>query len=246
MLKVVPISYKMNAFRKRPFHFHSLGFTRNPFGALNDDEWLSIAILTPRLQKALQTATHVQIIGPKGCGKSTALRWLTAHLQQENELSVVYEYLPEGSKRFNSKFDRLDVFLLDEAQRLNRRERRRWLKGVRNGRLRTIFSSHVNLTGLFERFKMQLTTINLESQISLEHYANILNKRLGAFALDSQPKIWFSDDAVLFLYNTFQLDLREMEYFLYEVWQGLEDVGEVTAVFLQSQYKQYQAQKITS
>ena len=236
----------MKAFRKRPFHFHTLGFSRNPFGALNDDEWPSIAILTPELQKALQTACHVQIIGPKGCGKSTALRWLTAHLQQENEFSVVYEYLPEGSKRFMSKFDGLGLFLLDEAQRLNRRERRRWLMGVKNGRFRTIFSTHANLSSLFARHKMPLTTIDLVSQISQKHYVNILSKRLVAFALDSQPKIWFSDDAVLFLYNTFQLNLREMEYFLYEVWQGLETVGEITAVSLQAHYEQYQIQQSTS
>jgi hypothetical protein len=90
--------------------------------------------------------------------------------------------------------------------------------------------------------KLPLKTINLESQITPKLYTDILQQRLVAFALDGQPRITFSDEAISFLYNTFQLDLREMEYFLYEVWQKLEAVGEITAVSLQSQYEQYQTQ----
>lgn len=230
----------MSRQRKRPFHFHSLGFQRNPFGALSDEEWVATAILTPAVQKWLVSDAHIQLIGPKGSGKSTTLRWLTAHLQNQNpQANVVYEYLPEGVSRFVTQLIDLDVFLLDEAQRLNGWQRRRWVRGVKNGRFRTLFSSHEDLTALFVRKKLPLKTINLDQQISLDLYKQMLQRRLMVLAIDGNPQVTFSAEAISFLYDTFQLDLREMEYFLYEVWQDLEEVGAITAVSLQNQYRFY-------
>ncbi len=227
--------------QKRPFHFHALGFQRNPFGALSNEEWVAVAILTPTVQEQLETGEHVQLIGPKGSGKSTTLRRLTAHLQNQiPDAKIAYEYLPEGMSRFETTLNRLDVFLLDEAQRLNWWERNRWLRGVKNGRLRTIFSSHEELAPLFRRKKLPLKTVELDTEITPRLYQEILWRRLSTFAIDNQPQVTFADDAIAFLYGTFKLDLREAEYFLYEVWQRLEGVGEITAVSLQKHYQQYQ------
>lgn len=224
---------------KRPFHFHTLGFRRNPFGALSDEEWATVAILPPAIQAQLDKASaHVQLLGPKGCGKTTTMRRIRADLEAQH-LRVAYEYLPEGTTRFATPLTGLDAFLPDEAQRLNRWERRRWLKGVQNGRLRTIFSSHGDLSRLFARRRLPLTTIRIDAQISLAHYQAVLQRRLAYFALNVPPRITFAPEAVAFLYETFGADMREAEYFLYEVWQALEKVGAITAVFLQRQYRMY-------
>lgn len=200
-----------------------------------------MAILTPAVRKQIETNEHVQLIGSKGSGKSTTMRWLTHRLQNQNsEVMVVYEYLPEGVSRFKTKLSGLNVFLLDEAQRLNWWERERWVRGVKNGRLRTIFSSHEDLTPLFLRKKLPLKTVQLDSQITPKLYKDILQHRLSTFAIDEEPLVNFSDNAIAFLYDTFKLDLREAEYFLYEVWQGVEVVGEITAVSLQKHYQKYQ------
>lgn len=224
---------------KRPFHFHTLGFRRNPFGALRDEEWAAVAVLPPVIQAQLDKALHhVQLLGPKGCGKTTTMRRIRADLEAQL-LNVAYEYLPEGSSRFATQLTGLDAFFLDEAQRLNSWERRRWLKGVQNGRLRTIFSSHNDLSHLFARRRLPLTTINIDMQVSLAHYDAVLQQRLAYFALEVPPRITFAPAAVTFLYETFGADMREAEYFLYEVWQALEQAGVITAVFLQQQYRMY-------
>lgn len=217
---------------KRPFFFHTLGFQRNPFGALTDEEWAEIAILPPAVAAQVQQAAHLQLIGPKGCGKTSAMRGIRAHLQT-GQVNMAYEYLPEGTTKFNTMLPGLDLFLLDEAQRLTRWERRRWLRGVKNGRLRTIFSSHEDLSALFVRKKLPLTTIHLAPHVTPSHYAAILQRRLAFFAFDDPPRITFSNEATVFLVKTFGQDMRAAEYFLYEVWQGIEEVGEITAVYLQ-------------
>ncbi|KAA3662889.1 MAG: hypothetical protein DWQ04_12225, partial [Chloroflexi bacterium] len=103
-----------------------------------------------------------------------------------------------------------------------------------------IFSSHEDLTPLFLRKKLPLKTVQLDSQITPKLYKDILQHRLSTFAIDEEPLVNFSDNAIAFLYDTFKLDLREAEYFLYEVWQGVEVVGEITAVSLQKHYQKYQ------
>jgi len=222
---------------KRPFHFHTLGFRRNPFGALSNEEWAAVAILSPLIEAQLEGAgQHVQLIGPKGCGKTTTMRRIWSELTAQQRIAT-YEYLPDGRNRFGTKLPGLELFLLDEAQRLSMGERRRWVNGVKNGRLRTIFSSHNDLSYLFKRRQMPLTTIHIDTQINLKHYEAVLQRRVAFFALDETPRITFSLDAAAFLYETFGSDMREAEYFLYEVWQALEDVGEITAVFLQQQFK---------
>jgi hypothetical protein len=224
---------------KRPFHFHQIGFTRNPFGALAPEEWAAIAVLPPAVAAVLaDERSHMQLIGPMGCGKTTILQKLADHVRW-SEKQVRYEYLAEGETQFYSVVQELDLFVLDEAQRLNWGERTRWLQAVKDGRLRTFFSSHKSLAGWFRRYRLPLQTIAVHECITLPYYKAILDRRMAFFTIQNQSSATLSEDAVEWLHGNFGQDLREAEYFLYEVWQSLTDHEAVTAVTLAKKYEGY-------
>ncbi len=211
------------------FYFHKLGYRRNPFGALTADEWANVAVLPTAVAPLLQPFTgNWQLLGPMGSGKTTSLLGLQVHLAAQG-LRVTYEYLPEGQNCFVTGPDGWDVFLLDEAQRLKWRERRRLMQAVKNGRYRLIVSSHEDLTPLFARWRLPLTSVSLAATVSPAHYREVLNRRLAYFALPGMERVTLGETAVRFLFDTFGQNLRAAEYFLYEVWQRQETVTELSA-----------------
>lgn len=199
------------------FFHHRLGYRKNPFGALTAEEWTAVAFIPPAVQKILDEGfTHLQLLGRKGCGKTTTLLKLAAIGRAQGQ-SLVYEYLPEGQSHFVSQPTNGGVFVLDEAQRLRWRERRRWLGW--GTAVTFLFSSHTDLTPHFRRAHLPLTTVWLDAEISLAHYHTWLERRLAYFALPGKRRLELGDTAVAALYHRFGRDLREAEYFLYELFQ---------------------------
>ena len=223
---------------KRPFFFqHTLGFRRNPFGALNQAEWADVALFTPAVESCLASSIpHIQLLGPMGSGKTTTLLKLADHFSSMKN-NLAYEYLAHGERSYKTDAARLDMFLLDEAQRLSRRARRRLLGTIlahsQRG-LRLIFSSHADLTALFRRRGLPLLTVDLAGVLTPGLYGQMLARRLDYFALPHAAHTTLSADAVQWLYNQFYPNVRDGEYFLYEVWQRETAVREVTAVHLKN------------
>lgn len=213
--------------RSRYFPFHTFGLRRNPFGALTREEWAAVAVPPEPVAAALEAESgHVQILGEKGRGKTTALLWLTARLADRDERAT-YEYLPEGRHRFLTDPSGLACFLLDEAQRLSRRERRRLIRAAGEG-TRLIFSSHLDLAKGFARHGLPLATIRLEETITRQQFEAVLTRRLAYFALADDPGVSFTPGAVDVLWTAFGADLRALEACLYEVFQALDAPGPVT------------------
>jgi hypothetical protein len=221
---------------QRPFfHSRKIGYGRNPFGALTDEEWAAVAVLPPKAAQALESGfAHLQLLGPMGAGKSTALLAMQEVFKEAGR-QAVYEYLPLGKRRFDTETAVLDVFLLDEAQRLSWRQRRRLVDGAGNGRLQLVLSSHEDLTRLFAQKGLVLTSVDLAGEMTVGWVTAVLDTRLAYFALPDQPRAVLSDDAVHYLCHRFGDNLRQMEYFLYEVWQRLDTPELVTRQTLESQ-----------
>lgn len=224
--------------QKRPyFSHHRLGYRKNPFGALTAVEWTAVSFLPDEVAAALADGrTHIQLLGRDGCGKSSLLLGMAERLRQNGQ-TVVYEYIPEGQNWFEQGSPDFDVFLLDEAQRLNWRQRRRWLK--LGGKHRLIFSAHVDLQAHFQRRGWPLYVFDVATAVTPATYAAWMERRLTYFAIPQIPAATLSPDAVQFLYDTFGANIREAEYFMYEVWQGLAEVGEVTAEYLAERILSY-------
>jgi hypothetical protein len=250
---------------QRPFfHFPHIGYRRNPFGALTDEEWTAVAVLPPVIEHILVDGfEHLQILGPLGIGKSTTLLALQSWFVEQKESSrrlvlsnaevdaetqrnksapsaksadnpekITYEYLPEGQHHFVTETSGLDVFLLDEAQRLTRWQRRKLVKAAPHVQL--IISSHEDLTPLFAKKGLNLTSVDLTGEMDVAWITAVLHKRLSYFAIPNQPHATLTPAAITYLLETFGQNLRQMEYFLYEVWQQLEDAEPVDIAFLQN------------
>ncbi|MEJ2746356.1 MAG: hypothetical protein P8183_00315 [Anaerolineae bacterium] len=180
--------------------------------------------------------THLQFLGPMGSGKTTTLLQLADNLAQKG-FHVAYEYLALGERNYKTETTTLDILLLDEAQRLNWQSRRRLLASLSQGRqgsLRLILSSHKDLTGAFRRRGLPLQTVVVDEVLTAAFYGRILARRLAYFALPGRPHTTLSADAVQWLYETFYPNMRDAEYFLYEVWQRETAVREITAVHLKN------------
>jgi hypothetical protein len=213
------------------FPFHALGLQGNPFRALTDEEWGNLALLPSELL-ALDPAAPVQILGERGHGKTSLLMGLAAQGRQTGQ-KIVYEYLAAGQDRFTTPLAGLDVFLLDEAQRLNRRERGRLLaQMLAPGKApRLILSSHEDLAPLFARRRLNLATLRL-AEASVDHLRAVVERRLAFFALPGGPGVTLAPEAAAYLHEQFGGDLRAVEQLLYEACQQLSGPGEITAARL--------------
>ncbi|GAB4265153.1 MAG: hypothetical protein Kow0080_05040 [Candidatus Promineifilaceae bacterium] len=231
-------------FRKRPyFHFHQLGLRANPFGALVVAEWADVAVLPPVLHSALaQGFAHLQLLGPKGVGKTTTLHKLMA-LWLENGRSATYEYIPEGQTVYYGTLAGVDAYFLDEMQRLRWRERRRLLKEAAQSGCQLVCASHVDLARWFGRFGLSVITVRLETAVTRDLYAAVLAKRLAAFSLPGETTaggtaVTFAPSAINWLHATFGTDLREAEYFLYDFFQTLSTPQAITDSILANFWEQ--------
>ena len=202
------------------FPFHALGFRSNPFRALTDEEWAAIVVLPEAVLRAVAGGGHLQVLGEMGCGKTSTLLGLAQHFRHEGRVAA-YEYLPIGQDTFKLALAGLELFLLDEVQRLRPRERRRLLIAAHGG-LRLILGSHEDLTPLFAGAGLSLSTVRLEAA-GPAHLETVLARRLDYFALpDRQPRVTLDPSAARYLEATFGNNLRAMERFLYEVFQRLD------------------------
>ncbi len=222
--------------RQRPFPFHSLGYTRNPFGALSDQEWVAAAVLPDAIIGVLEGSANIQLLGPKGAGKSTILRKATAVLQAAGQVAA-YEYIPEGQRQFTTPLATLNVFCLDEAQRLGLQEKRRLLRWS-HGKGRLIVGTHRKVGTVWP--DRSLFTIYLPDLITADLWQAALTQRLAVFAIPDRPRLTFAPDSFEYLHQVFGADMREGEYFLYEVWQQQKAVTAVTASDLETMWQTYQ------
>jgi len=200
----------------RYFPHRALGYQCNPFRALTADEEATLAVLPPEVVDAYAgSSAHLQIMGEKGRGKSATLHGLAARAE-DCGLRVAYEYLPEGQDCFDTDLQGLDLFILDEAQRLSRSERARLLESPP----RLIVSSHADLAADFKRHGLPLRSIRL-GNLGPGHVRAVLDGRLDHFALGGRPRAALSEDAYAWLTATFGDDLRSTIALLYEAFQAL-------------------------
>lgn len=200
-----------------------MGYRRNPFGALSAEEWTAVVYVGAGLRPFLQMPPqNLQLLGAKGCGKSSSLLKIADYFRGQG-VRVAYEYLPEGQHHFVTDLTAVELFVLDEAQRLSWRERRRWLATA----VGHIFSSHQNLAPLLAAKGIAVQTVQVEGVASPEHYEGWIGQRLAYFALPGVAQVRLTQTAVRQLYYQFGADLREAEYFLYELFEREWPAGQI-------------------
>lgn len=212
--------------------YDALGLTKNPFGTLSPEEWVAVTVLPPQLETALQSSAHLLIMGRKGRGKSTVLRYAVAWHRQRGQ-AAAYEHLQLQQHHYVTDTAALDVFALDEMQRLSWHEAQRLYATMAGKRL--IIGSHVDHRLAFMVRRWPLQVIRLGTIASRERLAKILMRRLDVFGLSPHgAQITFSDDAIDYLWGRFRGNLRHVDAFLYDLIQQRQSGGVLDAATLKA------------
>lgn len=209
------------------FPFHAIGLQCNPFRTLTEDEWSELVVLPADCLSLLKDSEdHVQVIGDAGWGKSSMLRGIRRWCS-ERGIGVGFEYLPFGVNSFQSEPHTYEVFLLDEAQRLHRKELQRFLHAGDTG-TRLIWSSHKDLVDPPIPPQMGIVSLHLDGYTQKD-LARILKTRIEAFTLEGRPLIAFSRSSLEFLERRHGANLRGMFEFLYEFFQTIPSMKIISA-----------------
>ena len=207
--------------------FPDIGFLCNPFRAMTREEWIRAAIIPETVRRAITAGGHIQLLGDAGSGKTSSLLALDDQFRKAGMRSG-YEYLPPKEKSCRTKTEGLEIFLLDEAQRLSKggilssNEMARLLDAAKNG-VRLILGTHEDLSGVFRSRGISPVTVTLATPAA-EELALLLQRRLNLFS----PKpihTKFSPEAADWLRSEFGANLRTMEYFLYDFFQAERPEG---------------------
>jgi len=181
----------------------------NPFGEAPLRELGEMAIVE---EGALDVAPFqpLQIMAPAGHGKTTHLLAL-----QARHRGAIYEYVPVEGRDFRTRPTSMQLFLLDEAQRVNRRQ------------LRRLFASQSLLalgthTDLQPYCRHPLRTLRIEA-LSLAKLRAIVSARLSwARADPGRPVPTIDDSRLSLLLQSHAANLRAILEALYDWFQHVE------------------------
>jgi hypothetical protein len=206
------------------FPFRRIGLQQNPFRTL-PPEAMTDALIPPL--DIPQTFSTLQVIGQRGRGKSSTLQALV--MQSE---TTAYECLPRGGGwRYHTDIRPLTLFALDEAQRL---QPLAWLKllwAMRGKRL--ILGTHWDHRPQLWAAGRTVQTVRVRT--SPAHLAAIITRRVDLATLpEQQAPFHFTDDAILWLWEQYEDDVRAIIDFLYRYMQTFPPPGSVTSAALKS------------
>lgn len=213
------------------FPFEHLGLVRNPFGTLQADEWADVAVLPQVVQPLLTDTAHVLFTGEKGRGKTSLLYAMRQHMAFSG-LQTAYERLPHAMTGYQTNPNRLDVFALDEVQRL-----RPWcwwslLRQARRG-TRLLLGGHVDVSLLFRLAGLPLRTLHMDNLITPAHIETVHTRRIAYFTLPDSEPLPLADSATAYLWQQYGSNLRAQESLLYDVIQQMQQPEVITAAHLQ-------------
>ena len=205
---------------RRASPWAALGLRRNPFGEPPADEVAELVVpdeSDPPPGLLDRPGVALQVLGEAGRGKTARLRWLAARYPR-----APYVYLPAGGRRPRlpaiSGVAGPVALLLDEAQRLPRRARRRLFRSVSRHGLSLALASHDDLEGELAASGLTPTT-TVVAGLTPEQLLRIVDRRIDRVRLPAGEPLRLDRDDAARLIRRHGDDLRGILDRLYEVYQ---------------------------
>ncbi len=199
--------------------FAHLNLTRNPFGELPLELRGRLAVLgadaARYIERLRQPGFVLQVIGECGRGKTTHLLALREHFPE-----APYRHCPEGGPR--PRVPSAPLLFLDETQRFSGRARRQLFRRPAS----FVVGTHEDHRAEFEWAGLEHRTLELRG-LSPQRLSAIVACRIEAARRGPGPVPVLEAGSVRFLTDHFGDDVRGVENYLYEIFQGLETPGSV-------------------
>lgn len=202
-----------------------LNLRRNPFGEPPSDEAGDLVVL-PEAEELVaplrRSRSVVQILGACGRGKTARMRFL-----EQRFPATPYVYLAEDEPlpelpEIKPRSGGGPALLLDEAQRLPRRRRRRLFRRAARVGASLALASHEDLTAELETCGLESRTIRIQG-LTVDHLSRIVERRLAWARAAPGPVPGLGRDDAGQLLERFGDDLRSLLDHLYEDYQDRLD-----------------------
>jgi len=212
------------SYRNALERFSSMGLRGNPFRVLPVEQTAGFyapidagSRVTPETI-AESSSTFVQIVGQMGFGKSALLAAVQSHVEEAGSLCDRRYLAIDHDGTFEEPIEEVEVFFLDEAQRLHRKGRRaaRLWRDAESGR-RLIVTTHEDL-----RKSMGDDALTVELPRADAKLIEEVFRRRIAFSGGDPDAITLTPQAARWLATRSKGALRWVEKVLYEVFQGVE------------------------
>lgn len=218
--RVNNFEYAVNKISDLGLPFAHLNLRLNPFGAVTPVESAKLAIVNIDLQQFISRLQKpgfaIQFMGPSGRGKTTHLFVLYNHFS-----SYPYTYIPPDAPI--PEIPDTPVQFIDEMQRIGRKRR----KAILGRQASFVIGSHKSHRQEFIRAGLDYEVVRLQG-LSVERLVTIIERRIEWARRDPDLPIPFvSMASAANLIATFGDDLWAIENYLYDVFQELQEAGEV-------------------
>ncbi|HCF94347.1 MAG TPA: hypothetical protein DEW46_04745 [Verrucomicrobia bacterium] len=211
--------------------WQELGLSGNPFRRLFDEELLA-TLLDAEPETPLRTAEGwialanpvLQFIGQEGYGKSTRLEACHCLLRRQANCSTHFTYVPLGTMSVSPPIMPTPaVWLLDEAQRLNRWHRRKLVDWAQTPGCRLLIGTHEDLSAGFARRGVGCHSEELKEP-GLAELQRFVRRRLTFSRREHSgdaaiPEITVAEDALSLVAQAMHGNLGRAEFILYEAFQ---------------------------
>lgn len=199
-----------------------LNLCRNPFGEPPAEEAGDLVVL-PQAEELVaplgRPRSVVQILGECGRGKTARMRFLERRFP-----GTPYVYLAENEPlpelpEIEPRSKGGPALLLDEAQRLPRRRRRRLFRRAARLGASLALASHEDLAAELDAHGFQSRTVRVHG-LTVDHLLSIVERRLEWARAAPGPVPGLDRDAPRQLLERFGDDLRSLLDHLYEDYQN--------------------------
>jgi hypothetical protein len=197
--------------------FSHLNLRFNPFGELDISAWRKIVIadVDACIPLLKNPGNVVQFIGGMGRGKTSHLFALWNHFSEAS-----YVYVEEDA---SPRFPVSQPLIVDEIQRLSRRERYRLFKRP----ISFAVGTHVDYTSEMIKAGLKVKTMEVEANLSADRLCRIWQNRIENARRNCSPVPVITHKAAKRLMELYGTDIRAMECELYSTFQSLKEKGDV-------------------